>query len=413
MALEVMIASAAAGLLIQVGAAVEPQETAPVAAPPAALRIPGTPGYASAVDWIKRSLEANDVPFETEEIEFERAATTRSDCLLFEDSATEYAFAGLRERMEASSSELPAAYDWNPELADVRGPIVDVGACTREDLDALVAAKIALQGAVGLAAPSGLTVDQLSSLANDYGLAALLVASPETVDPTDVVLLPHRARAPLALPCVPVRGVEVEMIRSRLRAKRIRGANGSATTIKAGPGPVEARVSVECPRTPLSDIEIIRVTGSAETSLFVDASEDPSRPAGGAPFLWAAVRGVTQCNPTRQSIVFGPPAAREDNSWTFDAPLAPRGLPSDDSTFGMSILIESGDLPRRLPGLLNETVADLNTRLGGELETRIERASTWICSVIVNPDHGNATEAVRTALGDAMLLSPIPSARNR
>lgn len=351
------------------------QDPLPIEAPPAGPRVPGTKGYAQALAWLERSLAGRGVPFEVNEIEVERAITTRSDCLLYEDSTTDFAFAGLRERWDERASALPAAYAWNPESADVRGPIVDLGAGRPDELESLVSARVALDGAVGLVTSASDPIDVLSERAREAGLVALLVASPETVAPDDVVLLPHDGGAPLALPCAPVRGVEVELIRARLRAKRIRTPSGAAQTIKAGPGPIEARVAVVCPRTRVTGVKVLRAAGAMNEPLWIDTTEDPSRPAGGAALLLAAARAVSEAGDESRPVIFGPPEARAERAWTYDAPLAP-GREALDS--GAAAAIGRGAGPRRLPGVLGESLADVDVRLGGELEGRLANASRWI-----------------------------------
>ncbi|MEL6714855.1 MAG: hypothetical protein AAFP86_13825 [Planctomycetota bacterium] len=209
------------------------------------------------------------------------------DALLFEDGNTPFALGGFRERRRVTDlpdvEEVTAVF-CRPIEADVRAAVVDLGRGTLEDFERLDALGIELTGAVGIVElavtetwlshgdwnfidpgklPTPPAITETARWAASRGVRALLVAPPENAGPFAVVEdLPERIESALGadsrtgpldpegpllqpeLPCLRVRRSHLELIRDRLRAKRVRGADGKTETVRVGPGPIEAHVVI-------------------------------------------------------------------------------------------------------------------------------------------------------------------------
>lgn len=201
------------------------------------------------------------------------------DALLFEDGNTPFALGGFRERRRVTDlpdvKEVTAVF-CRPIEADVRAAVVDLGRGTLEDFERLDALGIELTGAVGIVELAQIdpvaphpswamlepgeelvppAITETTRWAAARGVVALLVAPPETAGPFAVVQdlpaeLEYAPGGPLGvvpqpeLPCLRVRRSHLELVRDRLRAKRVRGSDGKTETVRVGPGPIEAHVVI-------------------------------------------------------------------------------------------------------------------------------------------------------------------------
>jgi len=212
------------------------------------------------------------------------------DVLLFEDSTAEFALGGFRERRRVTDApdveEVTALFSGLAFEVDARAPIVDLGDGSKDAFDRLDALRVDLEGAIGVVEMTRLDplamfvsaskrpVDPPGSSGNrsipllefglvsiaprarSRGLAALLIAPPAEVAPFRLVNdLPGEITDPrgvkidvlealAGVPLLRIRRHEFDLIRERLRARRVRGADGKTETIRVGPGPVEAHVVV-------------------------------------------------------------------------------------------------------------------------------------------------------------------------
>ncbi|MEM9801677.1 MAG: hypothetical protein AAGA20_15230 [Planctomycetota bacterium] len=363
-------------------------------------RIVGTAGYDRALAIVQEELSAADVDVTIALTTTLRAVPHRSDVELFEDAIVDTPFAGLRERWDPDAVPTqphPAAYPWNCERANFRGPIVDCGTGATSDFEDLAAYGIDPSGAVALVrvpSSSRERKDDIRSIAVRAGRAgcvALLVAPLEPGLARDDFVLEDTAppfamrrklAAPrLALPTAPIRSVEAVAITERLRAKRVRGADGRGTTVRAGPGPVEARVAIECPVEeiggplmlfcpPKSDEATEQRAGRA---LAINLEERPDQLLGGALPLAAAIlaatRGPDVEGSSRRFVLFAPWSEIEGTiDWTNVEGGDPSQVVLPDEVLGVD----------GAPPLINESVARLSKRLDGGLPLRLGAMSDWI-----------------------------------
>lgn len=223
------------------------------------------------------------------------------DVLLFEDSTAEFALGGFRERRRVTDApdvrEVTSLFSGLEVEVDARAPVVDLGDGSKDSFDRLDALRVDLEGAIGVvemrsldplavvARPARRPAGQLGTssdvdiplpyrgvldiapMAAERGIAALLVAPPVSAAPftmVEDVSDPHVIEWPSwgepkeptilgrdeiaariqDLPLIRIRRHELDLIRERLRARRVRGADGETETIRVGPGPVEAHVVV-------------------------------------------------------------------------------------------------------------------------------------------------------------------------
>lgn len=169
---------------------------------------------------------------------------------------------------------------------DARAPIVDLGDGSEGAFERLESLRVDLEGAIGvvemrrldplarflpaskpLGESPGRSEDtaiplfefglfSIAPRARSRGLVALLIAPPAEVAPFGLVYdLPGEITDPrgatidvgealAGLPLLRIRRHELDLIRERLRARRVRGADGKTETIRVGPGPVEAHLVV-------------------------------------------------------------------------------------------------------------------------------------------------------------------------
>lgn len=392
-------------------------------------RIAGTPGYDRALAIVERELLAAGRDVTRQSASFLVAIPTRSDVLLFEDAIQASAFAGLRETWDPEAvptAALPPAYVNNRESADVRGPVVDAGAGASSDYERLAGMRITLAGSVALVhlerAPAArtTTVLELAERAREAGCIALLVA-PKTPGPTvdDFVSEDTQdADGPLSLATAPIRTIEANEIRSRLRVKRVRGNDGKAVSLQVGPGPVEVGVRIECPVSMERGQELIcgqRSASSDESPARVqriDLDERPGQVLGGAP---AAVAAILAC---RREPWPGGAGARFVFGHRHAHTTGPRPAPLKGA------LAPAGQAfgPSRLAPEFGETVEGLSSRLssplGEELLTRLDAASAWIAYSLrtggpMPPLPANRDSGVAAFLRDSwaaldILLAPLP-----
>ncbi|MEM9383274.1 MAG: hypothetical protein AAGB93_25245, partial [Planctomycetota bacterium] len=343
-------------------------------------RVPGTAGYARAVGILGRELGGTGRLVHREPTRVARAIPTRSDVLLFEDDIAESAFGGLRERWNpgpGATAPLPPAYRWNVERANVRGPVVDAGAGSAEDFQRAVDLRIDLRGTVALVAvprvPSerGEGLRTIARRARDAGCGALLVAPVRPgPGPNDHVLADTSPSAGqeerLVLPVAPIRTAEADAIRTRLRVRRVRGGDGRGVSIRVGPGPVEAGVRIECPKTQ-EDVDTLvcawRTGDLPAQVLHVRLDERPDVALGGAPAVVAAVGAFLADQPAGAGsaeratrLVFGP-AATAGVTAEIGCVLAPT---------------EDRAGPSRLAPVVSETPERLAKRLEDELPWRLD-----------------------------------------
>lgn len=390
-------------------------------------RIPGTGGYDRAVDLLEAYLLGRGVPVERVEVSVNRSIPTRSDVLLFEDSASQSAFTGLRERWSAEAvptQPLPAAYGFNVENGDVRGPVVDAGGGSVEDFERLAAMGVQPDGAVALVDlnHSPLFRERILNVttrAAQAGFLGVLVAPSENAVgigwPTreDQLILEDRGfdrKDPLSIPAAPIRLVEAKAIRSRLRAKRVRGDDGKTVSIKVGPGPVEARVSVECPSVRLENVSALLVGASPKMKwiLHVPSDESWELPLQGAGLTAAAAAGAI--------------AAIERGGAIRRLLLAPRGAENTGASHAVAGALASmdglsnpwlaGDGSElnvfggrtRMPASYETSLRAWDRHFGGQLSKRTGAASTWIDYLLLSPVFRSA----ESGLGTQILFAPIP-----
>lgn len=285
-------------------------------------RVVGTPGYERGLELVAERLEAAGLPVERSTVTAFRSIPRRSEVTLFADAGAPLAFGGLRERWSPDAPRpmaLPAAFASNVEEADVRAPIVDLGAGLEADLARAAEQRVRVEGSVALitvavrpadrAEPLGQTVNRVKGA----GCAGLIVAPAlREGDPAHGMAL---GRAPgtistLSLPTVAVRAFEAEQIRSRLRARRVRGPDGKAVTVKVGPGPVEARIQIECPKESLEGVPTLIVPGaealSGQPALVVNLGESLDAWLGGAASLERACAALAASGSARRTVRFEP-----------------------------------------------------------------------------------------------------------
>lgn len=281
----------------------EPPDLSLVRALCAEPRVVGTAGYERGLALLEARLGSAGLAVERLECAAVRSVPRRSDVLLFEDSGARFPFGGLRERWDPDAPRpmgLPAAYPFNVESADVRGPVVDVGAGLPEDYARLAELRVDVAGAVALVTVPvdvdghGIPLAPLAERAADAGCVGVLVgfdatwASLDSVFPLAQVVPPGAGADPrrLTLPCAPVRGAEARAIKDRLRARRVRGPEGDAVSVKVGPGPVEVQLTIECPeetlRGPFGLAARWPAAGGDGKVLRVAADEDVRSLLGGA-----------------------------------------------------------------------------------------------------------------------------------
>ena len=328
-------------------------------------RIVGTQGYDRALEVVGAALEQAGLQPERRVRKSGRAIPLRSDVLLFEDGTSQESFAGLRERWNPDTIPTmprPMAFDHNPATADVRGPVVHVGQGLDEDFERIASLGVPLEGAVLLATlelvPSErtTTVREMASRAAAAGAAGLLIApTPTDEGPTTRTLFVEEntiGETPLALPTAPVRAVEAEALMGRLRTKRVRGADGKATPLRLGPGPVEASIALECPLVVLTSVSELVFTpkgaqGGTSSVRRISLVDDCDRPLSGAFELTAEILSLVKgydvearqlsasiapehgSTPQAIEYVFGPFVSPECHSLLMPAALTSAGsLPS-------------------------------------------------------------------------------------
>lgn len=322
-------------------------------------RVVGTPGYGRGIDLIEAELWNAGVRFESRTVTAVRAIPRRSEVHLFEDATAPHAFGGLRERWHPDAPRpmaLPAAYSFNVDSADLRAPIVDVGAGLPDDFARLEQQRLRTQGSIALmTAPvvpgqRPASIHTLAVLASEAGCVGMLIAPEANDDGTRgaMVLGTDEAHRRLPIPAVPIRAVEADEIRSRLRARRVRGANGDVTTVRTGPGPVEARLVVECPAERIEGVPVLVVRPTTEAAdqpaLLIDAAESGGLVLGGAPTLEVVVDALTEnaASERVRPLWIGAAPARPQRSYDRVPDLVAAAasgaleIPEDASRFGGS-----------------------------------------------------------------------------
>ncbi len=389
-------------------------------------RIVGTRGYDRALDLIGNALTQAGLKPERRVRKSGRAIPLRSDLLLFEDGTGQEPFAGLRERWDPAAIPTmprPMAFDHNPASAEVRGPVIHVGKGLEADFDRIAGLGVDLKGSVLLASlelvPGERTtsVREIAGRAAAAGAAGLMIAplieDGSVNDPSMRTLYVEEntvAAEALPLPTVPVRSIEAEAIKGRLRTKRVRGADGKAVPLRLGPGPVEASLTVECPLVVLNNVaELViapdSVQGGPSRVCRVSLVDDCDRPLGGAfevtaqllslvkrynvdaRKLSADIDPMHQASPTSIEYVFGP-------FLVVDCPvlLMPTGLQSVSDPARLSAIngaSESAALGRSMttdPQTTRAAVVpasfrhfeDVSSQLGNELTSQLDAAARFL-----------------------------------
>lgn len=271
-----------------------------------AARLPGSEHEREVADLCRRALEAAGLAVTIEARPLEVRLPTRQDLQVFAASGEALA---VLERFEVFDWDALPTWPIPPVYAeaaagDVRGEVVDAGAGAASDYARLVEQRIEVRGAVVLvrstAAPA-----ELAREAERHGARALLVHVPRrTGDSAWPVgpwanarqLAADEVHAGCTIPVAPIRASEVAAISARLRARRVRGADGQAITVQVGPGPVEVRLALEVPvhvtqalvltaRTPGADDAAPRLRAPLAT-----LSEDALAAAETVAALWIAAR---------------------------------------------------------------------------------------------------------------------------
>ena len=416
------------------GASPPPGATELLAELAAEPRIVGTAGYERAVAIAERELRAAGAPVQLATIQARRAVPRRSEVLLFEDGIAASAFAGLRERWRPAAvptMPLPAAFEWNTVDGDARGPIVEFGEGLEVDFERVRSLGVAPRGAVALVsmpragASRRTTVREVAIRARDAGCIAVLIAplkpgpGPDDFALQDCAPAPDSELedAPLVIPCAPIRSTESAAIRSRLRVKRVRGDDGAGRSLRLGPGPIEARVVVECPHEELTARTVVHspvqgTLGVKARMHLVSLDESSEFALGGAPAIAAALRAVSIARsgplPRASGLVFGPrhpsTADRLHDGIVLDAVLAPHaGLdsPTDAARLG----------PSRLAPVADETIERLSARLGDELAKRLDAAARWIAYSLGPARPDGAPERREAEPFLRILFAPLPEER--
>ena len=395
-------------------------------------RAAGTPDHERGLDRVEAALRAAGLRPERLEVEATRAIPTRSEVLLFEDAIASVAFAGLKERWDPEASPslpLPAAYSWNASTTRTRGPVVELGAGLESDFAEAERLRLSLEGTVALVTVPAVPINRKTSLraiasrAASRGCIGVLVAPLRPGATRDDFVLadvrPAAGGAPdalvLPLPCAPIRSAEAQMLRSRLKVRRVRGANGKAATIRVGPGPVEVALTIECPVTQVSAGALrLDVPSMRRGTLHVVSSDHRADLSlGGAAAVAVAVGAAAALGPPGDSgtatLWFGPrgaarPAGLGAPGLQLDAVLAPRP--------GTPMMARFGSLgPSRLSPMVGEFDQQLASRLAGQLEMRMAAAVHWISYSITGADLLRSPSGARAARGLERLLAPLPSER--
>ncbi len=394
-------------------------------------RVVGTGGHDRGLALIEAALRAASLRPVRVEVEATRAIPTRSDVLLFEDSLATAAFAGLKERWNpdaAAPSPLPAAFAWNPSTAEARGAVVDLGAGLPADFAEAEQMRLSLEGTIALvtvpATPANRkwSIRSIAAEAASQGCVGVLVAPLRPGLARDDFVLadirPAHGRtseeARLPVPCAPIRSAEAELIRARLKVRRIRGANGRATTVRVGPGPVEAGVNIECPMTTVRAEALQLEVPAARAGAFHLVSTDhrPDLALGGAPAIAVAVAAAAALGPAGEgstaTLWFAPRRAalpaEHGPVFQLDAVLAPRP--------GTRLMARLGRLgPSRLAPLLDESSAQLDARLAGQLQPRMAAAVDWVGYSLRGEDEPRRAAGAQAARALERLLAPLPSER--
>lgn len=397
-----------------------------------APRVVGTIGYGRGLDAVEAALEGAGLRPTRVPVTAEQATPTRSDVLLFEDSLAATAFAGLKERWDPGTSipsPMPAAYDWNPAVVEARGAVVDLGAGLEADFDAAQKMRLSLEGTIALVTVAAAPVARKTSIraiaarAASRGCVGVLVAPLRPGSTRDDFVLARigpahgqsKAELRLPIPCAPLRSAEADLVRARLKVRRVRGAGGKATTIRVGPGPVEAALNIECPVTTVRvDALQLEIPSRSSGSFHMIAADHcPDLALGGAPALAVAVGAAAALGPpldaSTATLWIAPrsaalPAGHGAPGFRLDAALAPRP--------GTPLMKTFGPLgPSRIAPLLDESWDQLDARLAGQLEPRMTAAVDWIGYSLRGEDEPRRASGARAARALERLLAPLPSER--
>jgi len=229
-------------------------------------RVPGSLAERAAIDLCSRTLTAAGYNVTVDASPLTVAFPTRQALQLFAGPDQKLALQERYETFDWDARPLwppPPVFRETP-AADVRGLVVDAGSGAPDDYARLAAQGVQVTGQVVLVR-SNAAPPVLAQEAEQRGARALLVHAPRR---TDVEVWPSgpwaserqlaggAVHAGCKIPVAPIYASEVSAIVARLRARRVRGADGATQTIQVGPGPVEVRIALEVPRREVTTLTL-------------------------------------------------------------------------------------------------------------------------------------------------------------
>jgi hypothetical protein len=238
-----------------------------------APRLPGSPAEREAAERCRAVLSAAGLEVEESLLPTSVHLPIRQDLQVFAGPNEPLAVLERYEAFDWSALPtwpLPPVY-WNTPSADVRGPVVDAGAGTALDYERLATQRVEVRDCVVLvrsSAPPG----TLAREAEAHGARALLVSVPRRSGVATWPEGPWASDRQLAggevlgrkLPMAPIRAAEADAIATRLRARRVRGTDGTTVTVQVGPGPVEVRLALDVPKHDVERIVLVARTPGAD-----------------------------------------------------------------------------------------------------------------------------------------------------
>jgi hypothetical protein len=238
-----------------------------------APRLPGSPAEREAAELCRAVLSAAGLEVEESSLPTSVHLPIRQDLQVFAGPNEPLAVLERYETFDWSALPtwpLPPVY-WNTPTADVRAPVVDGGAGTALDYERLATQRVEVRDCVVLVR-SNAAPESLAREAEARGARALLVHSPRKIGTATWPEGPWASDRQLAggevlgrkLPMAPIRAAEADAIAARLRARRVRGTDGTTVTVQVGPGPVEVRLALDVPKHDVERIVLVARSPGAD-----------------------------------------------------------------------------------------------------------------------------------------------------
>jgi hypothetical protein len=281
--------------------------------------LPGSHAEREAADLCRATLRAAGLEVEEVALPTTVRLPIRQDLQVFAGPSEQSAVLERYEAFDWSALPtwpVPPVYR-NTPTADVRGPVVDAGAGTASDFERLAAQRIEVKDCVVLVRSSE-SPAILAREAEARGARALLVHAPRKTGvatwpdgpwATDRQLAGGEVYPVCAIPAAPIRAAEADAIATRLRARRVRGDDGSTVTVQVGPGPVEVRLALDVPvqetqrlaltaRTPGADV-------AQQVSLYAPLAALGNDGLAAAETVTALLIACDPARPRNLAVIFG------------------------------------------------------------------------------------------------------------